>query len=85
MRKKKIPQSFIKTKNLSKKKKNYVFGTFGRISRISYDPMIIYDSTRSYIRSYHFYNPSAILIILVRWDRKIARSYNLDRDFDNHD
>ena len=39
---------------------------------------------QSYIRSYHFYNPGAILNILVRWDRKIVRSYNLDRDFDNH-
>ena len=25
-----------------------------------------------------------ILNILVRWDRKIVRSYDLDRDFDNH-
>ena len=46
--------------------------------------MILYDPTWSYMRSYHFYNPSVILNILVRWDRKIVRSYDLDRDFDNH-
>ena len=51
---------------------------------ISYNPMILYDSTRFYIQSYHFYHPSAILNILVRWDRKILQSYDLDRDFDNH-
>ena len=45
---------------------------------------ILYDSTRSYVRSYHFYDSSAILIVLVRWDRKIVQSYDLDRDFDNH-
>ena len=39
---------------------------------------------RSYVRSYHFYDPSAILIVLVRWDRKIVRSYDPDRNFDNH-
>ena len=41
---------------------------------------ILYDPTRSY----HFYNLNAILIVLVRWDRKIVRSYDPDRDFDNH-
>ena len=30
------------------------------------------------------YDPSATLIVLVRWDRKIVRSYDPDRDFDNH-
>ena len=30
------------------------------------------------------YNPSATLIVLVRWDRKIVLSYDPDRDFDNH-
>ena len=30
------------------------------------------------------YDPSAILIVLVRWDRKIVRFYDPDRDFDNH-
>ena len=45
---------------------------------------ILYDSTRSYVRSYNFYDSSAILIVLVRWDRKIVQSYDLDRDFDNH-
>ena len=45
---------------------------------------ILDDPTRSYVRSYHFYDPSAILIVLVRWDRKIVRSYDPDRDFDNH-
>ena len=37
--------------------------------------MILHDST---------YDPSVILNVLVRWDRKILRSYDLDRDFDNH-
>ena len=37
---------------------------------------ILYDSTQSYVRSYHFYDPSAILIVLVRCDRKIVRSYD---------
>ena len=46
---------------------------------------ILYDPTRSYIRSYHFYDPNAILNVLVRWDSKIMRSYDPDRDFDNHD
>ena len=27
----------------------------------------------------------SILNILVRWDRKIVRSYDPDRDFDNYD
>ena len=40
---------------------------------------------RSYIWSYHFYNPSAILNILIRCNRKIVRFYDPDRDFDNHD
>ena len=43
-----------------------------------------YDPTRSYIQSYHFYDPSAILNVLVRWDRKIMQFYDLNRDFDNH-
>ena len=30
------------------------------------------------------YDPSTILNVLVRWDRKIVRSYDPDRDFDNH-
>lgn len=64
-----------------RKQKNYVFG---RIGRIPYDPTILYDPTRFYVRSYHFYDSSAILIVLVRWDRKIVRSYDPDRDFDNH-
>ena len=65
-------KKFIPKKKKKKKKpKIYVFG---RISRIPYDPT----------RSYHFYDPSAILIILVRWDCKIMRFYDLDRDFDNY-
>ena len=36
------------------------------------------------LRSYHFYDPSAILNVLVRWDRKIMRVYDPDRDFNNH-
>ena len=69
----------------TKRQKNYVFSRIGRIGRIPYDPTILYDSTQSYVRSYHFYDPSAILIVLVRWDHKIVRSYDPDRDFDNHD
>ena len=30
------------------------------------------------------FDPSATLVVLVRWDRKIVRSYDPDRDFDNH-
>ena len=45
---------------------------------------ILYNPTQSYVRSDHFYNSSAILNVLVRWDRKIVQSYNPDRDFDNH-
>ena len=45
---------------------------------------ILYDPTRSYIRSYHFNDSSAILNILVKWDHKIMRSYDPDHDFDNH-
>ena len=37
------------------------------------------------LQSYNFYDPSAILNVLVRWDRKIVRSYDPNRDFDNHD
>ena len=85
MKKIKILKASSKQKIYSKKKKkkqrNYVFG---RIGRISYDPTILYNSTRSYVQSYHFCDPSAILIFLVKWDRKIVRSYDLDRDFDNH-
>jgi len=40
----------------------------------SYDPIL----------SYHFFDLNAILNVLVRWDCKILRSYDLDRDFDNH-
>ena len=48
----------------------------GSIGRIPFDPTILYDPT---------YDPSAILNVLVRWDRKIVRFYDLDRNFDNHD
>ena len=77
-------QKSLSQKKKTKNKKNYVFGRIGRIGRIPYDLTILYDSTRSYVQSYHFYDPSAILIVLVRWDRKIVRSYDPDRDFDNH-
>ena len=45
--------------------------------------------SHSILRSYTIlhdptYDPSATLIVLVRWDRKIVRSYDPDRDFDNH-
>ena len=79
--KNKNPQSFIKTKKLSHKKKlkkKLKIYVFGRISRISYDP------TRSYVRSYHFSDPSAILNVLVRYDHKIVRSYDPYRNFDNY-
>ena len=52
--------------------------------RIPYDPMILCDLTRFYIRSYYFCDPATILNFLVRWDRKIVQFYNLDCDFDNH-
>ena len=74
-------QKSLSQKKKTKNKKNYVFG---RIGRIPYDLTILYDFTRSYVWSYHFYDPNAILNILVRWDRKIVRSYDPDRDFDNH-
>ena len=51
---------------------------------ILHDPTIftiLYDPTRSY----NFYDLNTILNVLVRWDHKIVWSYNLDRDFDNHD
>ena len=53
---------------------------FGRIGRILYDSTILYDPTRSY----HFYDPTTILNVLVRRDSKIMRSYNLNHDFDNY-
>ena len=62
----------------------FLVGSVESHTILSTDPTILYDSTRSYVRSYHFYDPSAILIVLVRWDRKIVRSYDPDRDFDNH-
>ena len=75
MKKKKTFKTSSKPKNLShKKKKKPKIYVFGRIGRIPYDPT----------RSYHFYDPNAILNVLVRWDCKIMRSYDLDRDFDNH-
>ena len=36
------------------------------------------------LRSYHFYDLSAILNVLVIWNCKIVRSYNSDCDFNNH-
>ena len=54
---------------------------------ILHDPTIftiLHDPTWSYVWSYHFYDSSAILNVLVRCDRKIVRSYDPDRDFDNH-
>ena len=52
---------------IKEKPKIYVFGWIGRIDRIS---RISYDLIQSYVRSYHFYDPSAILNVLMRWDRK---------------
>ena len=34
--------------------------------------------------SYNFYNSSAILNVLMRWDCKIVWSYDSDRNFDSH-
>ena len=34
--------------------------------------------------SYNFYDPCAILNVLVKCDRKIVRSYDSDCDFDNY-
>ena len=45
---------------------------------------VILHDIRSYIWSYHFCDPATILNFLVRWDRKIVRFYDPDRDFDNH-
>ena len=45
---------------------------------------ILWNPTQSYIRSYHFCDPAAILNFLVRWDCKIVRFYDPNRDFDNH-
>ena len=52
--------------------------------RIPYDPRILCDLTRFYVRSYHFCDLVTILNFLVRWDRKIMRFYDPDHDFDNH-
>ena len=45
---------------------------------------ILYEITRSYLWFYHFYDSRLILNVLVRWDHKIVRSYDPDRNFDNH-
>ena len=71
--------------NPLKKKKKKKIKPNGRIGRIPYDPMILCDSTHSYIRSYHFCDPTTILNFLVRWDCKIVRFYDSDRNFDNYD
>ena len=39
---------------------------------------------RSYTQSYNFCDFAMILNFLVRWDRKIARFYDLNRNFDKH-
>ena len=70
-----------------KKKKFNPNGRIVKIGRITYDPTILCDPTRSYdpMRSYHFCDLATILNFLVRWDRKIVRFYDPDRDFDNYD
>ena len=73
-----------KRKKKKKKKEPKPKTCFGRIGRILYDRTILYNLTRSYIQSYHFYNSATILNFLVRWNRKIMRFYNPDYDFDNH-
>lgn len=40
---------------------------------------------RSYIRSYYFYDPNAILYILKRWNCKVMQFYDPNHDFNNHD
>ena len=74
----------IKIKFKKKKEKKEIFLRFGRISMISYNPMIKYDPILSYMRSYNIYDPCAILNILVRWGRKIMRFYDPDLNSDNH-
>ena len=37
------------------------------------------------LRSYHFCDLTTILNFLVRWDCKIVRFYDPNRDFDNHE
>ena len=66
------------------KKKKKKIKPNGRIGRNPYDPTILCDLTRSYIQFYNFCDFATILNFLVRWDRKIARFYNLNRDFDKH-
>ena len=82
MKKMKTLKASSKQKNYPIKKKNQKFmflvGSVGSHT-------ILHDPIRSYLRSYHFYDPSAILNVLVRWDSKIMRSYDPNRDFDNHD
>ena len=63
-----------------KKKSSQMVGSVGLVGSHT----ILCDPTRSYIRSYYFCDPATILNFLVRWDRKIARFYDPDRDFDNH-
>ena len=72
-------ESHLKKNNNKKKIKPN-----GRIGRIPYDPTTLCDLTRSYIQSYNFCDFATILNFLVRWDRKIARFYDLNRDFDKH-
>ena len=60
-----------KTLKVSSKQKIYVLVGSVESQTILHNPM--YDSTIF-----------SILTVLVRWDRKIVRSYDLDHDFDNH-
>ena len=78
-------ESHLKNKKIKKKlKKIKPNGRIGRIGRIPYNLTILCDSTQSYIRSYHFCDPTTILNFLIRWDHKIVQFYDPDRDFDNH-
>ena len=43
-----------------------------------------YDFIQSYIRFYHFYDPTTILNVLARWGHKIVQFFDPDRDFDNY-
>ena len=73
-----LPQRNPTKKKRSPSQKRVLVGSVG-----SYD-VIRSNPTWSYIQSYHFYDLATILNFLMRWDRKIVRSYDPNRDFDNH-
>ena len=70
---------YLTQMNLTKKKKIKSNG------RISYDPTILCDLHDLTYDPTIFCDPATILNFFVRWDHKIVRFYDPDRDFDNHD